>query len=129
MDLNENALQCSKRATRLVTLLLEEVCPSRNSILLKTQARIYTGIGRVPLNITNCLLLPMELLSEMFVGYVSILHTSAICLTSQSTRDTNAEVIPKLKTREILRRARDKTAKENPCAYMKRRCVAKFLTN
>lgn len=34
------------RAVRLVTLLLEEVCPSRNSILLKTRL-IYIGIGEL----------------------------------------------------------------------------------
>lgn len=45
VDLNENALQCSSSCTSLVTLLLEEACPNRCSILLRTRL-VYIGIGK-----------------------------------------------------------------------------------
>jgi len=62
-----------RRATRLVTLLLEEACTSRNSILSRTRL-VYIGKFRSTKQIAYSV---DGTLSKVF-GYVSILHMNRL---------------------------------------------------
>lgn len=68
------------RAVRLVTLLLEEVCPSRNSILLKTRL-IYIGIGEF--RSTKQIAYTFDRTSSEVFGYVYRYFIWTVCLTSK----------------------------------------------
>lgn len=63
------------RAARLVTLLLEEACTSRNSILLRTRL-VYIGIGKF--RSTKQIAYTVDGTLSEVSGYVSILHMNRL---------------------------------------------------
>lgn len=103
------------RAVRLVTLLLEEVCSSRNSILLKTRL-VYIGIGEF--RSTKQIAYTFDRTSSEVFGYVYRYFISTVCLTSKvrkKARLTFETVDGKLGENSAFRAAKYKGLRARRC--------------